>query len=46
MNYIENVAIGTIVAFKLPNGKVKSAKVIEKAPTRRKLKLEKHQKKK
>lgn len=40
MNYIENVAIGTIVAFKLPNGKVKSAMVIEKAPTRRKLKLE------
>lgn len=40
MNYIENVAIGTIVAFKLPNGKVKSAMVMAKAPLRRKLKLE------
>lgn len=40
MNYIENVAVGTIVAFRLPYGKVKSAMVIEKSPTRRKLKLE------
>ena len=29
MPYIENVANGTIVAFKLPNGKVKSAMVME-----------------
>lgn len=40
MSYIENVANGTIVAFKLPNGKVKSAMVMEKSNTKRKLKLE------
>lgn len=40
MNYIENVAVGTIVAFKLSNGRVKSAMVMAKSPTRRKLKLE------
>lgn len=28
--YVENVAIGTIVAFRTPDGKVKSAKVINK----------------
>lgn len=40
MPYIENVKIGTLVAFRLPNGKVKSAKVIRKSTKNRKLKLE------
>lgn len=40
MPYIENVANGTIVAFKLPNGKVKSAMVMAKSSNKRKLKLE------
>ena len=40
MAYIENVDIGTIVAFRLSNGKVKSAKVARKSTKNRKLKLE------
>ena len=40
MSYIENIDIGTIVAFKLSNGKVKSAKVTRKSTKNRKLKLE------
>ena len=40
MHYIENVDIGTIVAFKLSNGKVKSSKVARKSTKNRKLKLE------
>lgn len=40
MSYIENVDIGTIVAFRLSNGKVKSAKVTRKSTKNRKLKLE------
>ena len=40
MPYIENVKIGTLVAFRLSNGKVKSAKVIRKSTKNRKLKLE------
>lgn len=40
MSYIENVEIGTIVAFRLSNGKVKSAKVMRKSTKNRKLKLE------
>lgn len=40
MPYIENVEIGTLVAFRLSNGKVKSAKVIRKSTKNRKLKLE------
>jgi len=40
MSYIENIDIGTIVAFRLSNGKVKSAKVIRKSTKNRKLKLE------
>lgn len=40
MHYIENIEIGTIVAFKLSNGKVKSAKVVKKSTKNRKLKLE------
>lgn len=39
-SYIENVEIGTIVAFRLSNGKVKSAKVTKKSTKNRKLKLE------
>lgn len=40
MHYIENIDIGTIVAFRLSSGKVKSAKVIRKSTKNRKLKLE------
>ena len=40
MPYIENVEIGTLVAFRLFNGKVKSAKVIRKSTKNRKLMLE------
>lgn len=40
MTYIENIDIGTIVAFRLSNGKVKSAKVTRKSTKNRKLKLE------
>lgn len=40
MPYIENVEIGTLVAFRLSNGKVKSAKVIRKSTKNRKLMLE------
>lgn len=40
MPYIENIEIGTLVAFRLSSGKVKSAKVIRKSTKNRKLKLE------
>lgn len=40
MRYVENIEIGTIVAFRLSNGKVKSAKVVKKSTKNRKLKLE------
>lgn len=40
MQYIENVEIGALVAFRLSNGKVKSAKVTRKSTKNRKLKLE------
>lgn len=40
MSYIENIEIGTIIAFRLSNGKVKSAKVTRKSTKNRKLKLE------
>lgn len=40
MSYIENVEIGTLVAFRLANGKVKSAKVTRKSTKNRKFKLE------
>ena len=40
MSYIENIDIGTIVAFRLSNGRVKSAKVTRKSTKNRKLKLE------
>lgn len=40
MSYIINIDIGTIVAFRLPNGKVKSAKVARKSTKNRKLKVE------
>jgi len=40
MSYIENIDIGTIVAFRLSNGKVKSAKVARKSTKNRKLKVE------
>lgn len=40
MSYIENIEIGTLVAFRLSNGRVKSAKVTRKSSKNRKLKLE------
>lgn len=40
MPYIENIEIGTFVAFRLSNGKVESAKVTRKSTKNRKLKLE------
>lgn len=40
MPYIENVEIGALVAFRLSNGRVKSAKVTRKSTKNRKLKLE------
>lgn len=40
MSYVERIEIGTIVAFRLSNGKVKSAKVVKKSTKNRKLKLE------
>lgn len=40
LQYVENIAIGTTVAFRLSNGKVKSAKVAKKSTKNRKLKLE------
>ena len=41
LKYIETVAIGTIVAFKVPDGdgKVKSAKIEKRSVSRRKLQL-------
>lgn len=38
--YVENIAIGTIVAFRTQDGKVKSAKVTNKSSKYRRLKLE------
>ena len=38
-SYINNVDVGTIVAFKLSNGKVKSAKISKKSTKRKMLKL-------
>lgn len=40
MRYVENAEIGTIVAFKLPGMKVKSAKIIRKSTKNRKYKVE------
>ena len=40
MPYIENAEIGTIVAFRLSNGKAKSAKVTKKSTKNRRLMLE------
>ena len=40
MSYIESVEIGTVVAFRLSNGRVKSAKVTKKSTKNRRLKLE------
>lgn len=40
MPYIEGAQIGTLVAFRLPNGKVKSAKVVKKSTKNRRFMLE------
>lgn len=40
IDYVKTAEKGTIMAFKLPNGKVKSAKMIERSLKREKLKME------
>lgn len=40
MPYIEGAGIGTLVAFRLLNGKVKSAKIVKKSTKGRRFKLE------
>lgn len=40
MDYIEKVEIGVIVAFRLPTGKVKAAKLMKRSTKKRLLKLE------
>jgi len=40
MKYIEEAKVGLLVAFKLPNGKVKTAKIVNKSTKNKKLKLE------
>lgn len=40
VSYIINASIGQLVAFKLPNGKVKSAKIINRSSKQRKLKVQ------
>lgn len=40
MPYIEAAEVGTIVAFRLPNGKVKSAKIVKKSTKKRRFMLE------
>lgn len=39
-NYVENAGIGTLVAFKMSNGKVKSAKIVKKSTNKRRFMLE------
>lgn len=39
-SYIENAEVGTLVAFRLSSGKVKSAKIIKKSSKKRMLKVE------
>lgn len=38
--YIENAKVNTVVAFRLPNGKVKSAKIVKRSTINRKFMLE------
>lgn len=40
MPYIEGAEVGVLVAFRLPNGKVKSAKIVKKSTKNRRFKLE------
>lgn len=40
MEHVEQAPIGTLVAFQLPNGRVKSAKIARKSSKQKKLKLE------
>lgn len=39
LRYVENAEVGTLVAFKLPNGKVKSAKISRKSTKRKMLRV-------
>lgn len=38
--YVEGIEIGTLIAFNMPNGRVKSAKVVRKSSSHRILKVE------
>ena len=38
--YIENAEIGTLIAFRLQNGKVKSAKIVKKSTAKKRFMLE------
>lgn len=40
MEYVNNVSIGTLVAFNAPDGRVRSAKVMKKSTKKRKLMVE------
>ena len=40
VQYIESAVIGTLIAFRLPNGKVKSAKIIKKSTSKRRFMVE------
>lgn len=40
MRYVEEIEVGALVAFKVPGGKVKSAKVLRRSSKNRKLKVE------
>lgn len=40
MQYIESARIGTLVAFRLPNGKVKSAKIVKRSTQNRRFCVE------
>ena len=40
LQYVENAKIGALIAFKLPDGKVKSAKVTNKSTKNKKLRVE------
>ena len=40
VKYIESATVGTLVAFRLSNGRVKSAKIVKKSTSKRKFMVE------
>lgn len=40
MSYVEEATVGTIIAFNLPNGKTKSAKIVKKSTKNRRFMVE------